>query len=240
MTLTAHASRPPSAYFMGSLGISMQGQPGLRDWFDTEHAYISPVLPGWEWKSRFDPGVTPSAEIGIPIGSSWTAAVSAEGFSSRIKNLAYGGPYSWNGWADRMEVRFLDVSLHAVWWPEELRGGYLGAKIGRGRGHVQLSGGGRLTADPNDQVLLNGVWDQTAMTCGAYAGWRSSWLENPLVDVRVGWNGRDQGLVDTDSWQGPFGSASGPLRDYEGRPVRTDFSGPFASVGLVFALGRTP
>ena len=55
------------------------------------------------------------------------------------------------------------------------------------------------------------------------------------MDVRAGWNWRDFGVIDGDSWQSAAGPEFGPLRDYNGRPVSTDYSGAFVTVALVFS-----
>jgi hypothetical protein len=59
------------------------------------------------------------------------------------------------------------------------------------------------------------------------------------MDLRAGWHGRDLGEPSTSIYGNWTGAASGPLRDRSGRPVDFDASGPFVTLGLVFATPRS-
>jgi hypothetical protein len=128
----------------------------------------------------------------------------------------------------------IEYSILAAYWPAAVPGGYAGARIGRASSRHSINGGGYLDSAATTSTSVSGTWRGSAATYGLFAGWCSEWDVSPLMDVRVGWNWRDFGVIDGESWQSAAGPEFGPLRDYAGKTVSTDYSGAFITVALVF------
>jgi hypothetical protein len=219
------------------IGLSAPLQSGLDHWLDDESVFIEPQFARRTWPERFDPSVMPSLEVGARVTPHWSLGFGLDGYQTEIHRRADVGAYPWGGWGTNFEQGFQDVAFHFAWWPGEPTGAYVGGQVGSGTGRVKITGGGRLTSDVNDQLLLSGLWKKSIVTWGVYVGWQAEWSSNPRMDLRAGWLGRDLGEAGTTSWGGWSGPASGPLRDRAGAPVDLDFSGPFATLSFVFVGG---
>jgi hypothetical protein len=220
------------------LGLEAPREPGLRGWLESERDFAGRSVATGDWKDGFPAMVAPRVELAARVGPDKSVGISSETFRGEVRNLGVGtGPDIWQG---RLRQRFVDYAVHAALWPRRWKGGYAGLRVGRGRGTIDVRGSGVLGGDPNVRTDVSGSWSAWTTTWGAYAGWQSTWEDNPRVDIRAGWNVRDLGVMNGGAWTGPSGPASGPPRDFQGRPVDADFSGPYVTLGFVFRSGVKP
>lgn len=217
-----------------SLGLQDPLQPGLRRWLETERDFVAGSIPTDDWKDRFPPLVAPRIEFAARVGHGSALGISAETFRGVVENGGQNPAVPYNEWEVRIRQQLVEYALHATVWPSRWKGRYLGGSIGLGRGTQRVDGSGVLTSDPNQRVNVNGTWKSSIKTYSAYAGWQARYRDNPGLDVRVGWAFRDFGQVRGGAWSSPAGPATGPLTDFEGRPVDVDYSGPFITLGFVF------
>lgn len=226
--------RVPFLYVMPSFALTDQTQTGFRQWLESEQHYLdgaSPPVPHDDWRTRFDPSVTPGFEFGTRVTERWSFAISLTAMKAKVENTtisAVAAPF-YNEWSTRIEDHLTELSAHAVYWPAQLPGGHVGVRLGSAREQHSVNGGGWLDGDANHQLRVGGLWRSTAATYGLYAGWQTPYAANPRVEFRAGWDWRDR-----------FSTDAGGLLDYDGRVVPVDFSGAFASVGFVFAVGSRP
>ena len=217
-----------------ALGLDSPLQPGLNRWLETERDFVAPAVPTGDWKDRFPPMVTPRIELAARVGRRMALGVSAQTFRGEVKNAGQSGAPPYADWEGRVEQRFVEYGLHTSIWPPRWKGRYVGASVGFGRGTQSVNGSGLLTGDPNDRTNVNGTWKSSLKTYSAYAGWQIRYRDNPGLDLRAGWSWRDFGIVGGGPWTSVSGPTSGPLTDFTGRPVETDYSGPFVTLGFVF------
>jgi hypothetical protein len=234
----AQAQAPQHAWLSGAVGLSQPLQSDLGEWFRVEARRLGDTLSTAGWIDHVPLTVMPRLEVGAPLGPEWSVALSVEAYHNRTENQAFE-VFSFHEWNTHIETRLVEYALHGAWWPEQLQGGHVGASIGRAHGTVVLNGGGRLGTDPNQQIFLDGTWKDATFTWSVYGGWQSRSPENPHVDLRVGWQGRNFGQMSA-RWNGWNGPETGPLRDAEGKPVGFDFGGPFASLGFAVAFRGAP
>ena len=225
-------SRTPEMYASFGLGLATQSQPGFRQWFESEKVAVGGSVPTNDWKTRFGLAVSPGLELGLRADARWSLSISALSYGGKVENSVNGT--SRREWETRIEDHLIEYSILAAYWPAAMPGAYAGARIGRASSRHSINGGGYLDSAATTSTSVSGTWRGSAATYGVYAGWRSEWDVSPLMDVRAGWNWRDFGVIDGDSWQSAAGPEFGPLRDYNGRPVSTDYSGAFVTVALVF------
>jgi len=233
----AMTARPPYVYFSGGFGLATQAQPGFHQWFESEKRVIGASLPTGGWKTRFSPTVVPEVEAGVRASERWSFGLSLWGYVDMVENsVAVRGQY-FHEWETRIQPHLLETSVHVAFWPSQVRGGYLGGRVGQARTRHYVNGGGYLDTTITNFTGWSGLWKHNATTFGMYAGWQSTWAKSPRADVRVGYDWRDFGVVGDSQWSGPDGTHSGPLLDYDGKPVAIDYSGAFVAVTLVFMSG---
>ncbi len=224
------ADAPPPWWVCGALGLTDMTPSGLRGWSASERRHVEAVLATAGWRDDLSPGTTPRIELGARAGPRWTVAMSAEGSGSDVEHLALGGTAPWLGWDTILKTTFTGYAVHAAYWPRAVPGGYGGVSVGHGTARVTIHGGGRLDpSDANASEAVEARWRGSVWTWSAYVGWQPAYAENPRFDLRLGWHQRDAG----DSADGSSRSAT--LRDFEGAVVPLDFSGPFVSLGFVYA-----